>query len=237
MLYGLTDTELQQLQSAGIDPNQLMSGGLSNMGVDYIGGLQQQSNAGIPLIGGGIIDESQKVVHDALQGNKVISNIPQWLQDMAQSGYGTKYYRSTLTKAGEKVSTQTLNQERSLQGMGAIQGVSSAGYVQPIIAGLEKRKKRALIDMEYAVKSQNESAKRKALATINAIKYQTSQINNMLSNQSEREKLANMLRTFQEQYTKKQLEANAPLPWYEQLAGAGLSYASMFGGMALAAAL
>lgn len=163
----------------------------------------------------------------------VQANIPQWLQDMAKSGYGTEFMRSSYTKAGEKVSSQALAQERMATNTGASQGFSAVGYVQPVIAGLEKRKKRALIDMEYAIKNQNEAAKRKALATINAIKYQQSQINNMLANQDKREELANMLRNYQEEYTRRQLEANKPLPWYEQLAGAGLSWLTFGAGSKL----
>ena len=121
--------------------------------------------------------------------------VPDWLKELSEEGIDE---RSRFLRQGTRIGEQSAIQQRQVGEMGFLSGASSSGFAGEAQRQIDLAGKKSLVDLDLAVRSEDEKAKRDALGQIQAIEFQNRRIRDQEKNTARAEKLAQEQRDWME---------------------------------------
>lgn len=125
--------------------------------------------------------------------------VPDWLKQLSATGIDE---RSRFLRQGTSIGEQSAVQQREIGEMGFLGGASESGFVKEAQRQTQLAGKKSLVDLDLAVRSEDETAKRDALGQIQAIEFQNKRIRDQEKNTARAEKLAQEQRAWQERMSR-----------------------------------
>jgi hypothetical protein len=121
--------------------------------------------------------------------------VPDWLKELSEQGIDE---RSRFLRQGTTIGEQSARQQRQVGEMGFLSGASASGFTEEAKRQIDLAGRKSLVDLDLAVRSEDEKAKRDALSQIQAIEFQNKRIRDQEKNAARAEKLAQEQRDWME---------------------------------------